>query len=139
MTALTEPEIRAALSARDRWIVLTTIGRDGFPHSVPLGCFLAGERIVMGCKDASQKVANVERESRVSLLWENGRGAGELIGILIQGHARVVRDDAERLALKAEACRQRGESPPAEVAPGFVYLEVTPVKTVSWRRPTRGR
>lgn len=133
---MTDDEIRETLQRKDRWIALTTLGPDGFPHTVPLGYFLAGERIVMGCKDGTQKVRNVERDSRVSLLWENGRGAKELAAIMIRGHARIVRDDQERLEFKREACRQRGEELPSSVAAGFVYIEVSPTRTVSWRRPT---
>ena len=133
---LSEEEIFEILSQKERWVVLTTIGPRGFPHSVPIGYFLVGDTIVMGCKDGTQKVKNVERESRVSLLWENGRGKEFLIGILFQGHARVVRDDEERLFLKREACRQRGEELPESVGKGFVYIELSPEKIISWKRPT---
>lgn len=134
---MSQSEIEELLQRKDQWMVLTTIGRDGYPHSVPLGYFLHQGRLVMGCKDGTQKVRNVERNEQVSLLWENGRQATEMIGILVQGQARVVRDDSERLALKREACRQRGEEPPESVGSGFVYIEVAPHKTVSWRRPRR--
>ena len=136
---MSNDEIRELLQLKDRWIVLTTIGPDGFPHSVPMGYFLIGERLIMGCKDGTQKVANVERDPKVALLWENGRGADDLIGILIRGQARVVRSDAERLEFKAEACRQRGEAIPQSVGDGFCYIEVRPAKTVAWRRPSGGR
>ena len=135
---MTDEEIRAYLNAKDRWIALTTLGPDGFPHTVPLGYFLYGDdKVVLGCRDGTQKVANIERDSRVCLLWENGRGQSELIGIMIRGHARVVRDENERLEIKKEACRQRGEASPERVEPGVVYLEVSPVKTTSWKRPSR--
>jgi nitroimidazol reductase NimA-like FMN-containing flavoprotein (pyridoxamine 5'-phosphate oxidase superfamily) len=135
---MTSDEIRSHLASRKRWIVLSSIGPDGFPHSVPLGHFLAGDRIIMGCRDGTQKVRNVERQPKVSLLWENGRGSDRLIGILIRGTARVVRDYDERLALKQEAARQRGEeSIPTEVGDGFVYIEVQPIRVVAWNRPTR--
>lgn len=134
---MTESEINELLQRKDQWMTLSTIGRDGFPHSVPLGYFLHHGRLIMGCRDATQKVLNVERNPQVCLLWENGRQSDEMIGIMVQGHARVVRDDAERLALKQEACRQRGEEAPDSVGGGFVYIEVAPHKTVSWRRPRR--
>jgi general stress protein 26 len=136
---MTENEIREHLQRKDQWMILTTLGNDGFPHSVPLGYFLVDNLVVMGCKDGTQKIKNIEREPRVSLLWENGRGANDLIGIMIRGLARVVRDDAQRLDLKSEACRQRGEEIPTSVGEGFVYIEVRPVKTVAWNRPSTRR
>ncbi len=139
MDSLTQDEIQSLLSAKDRWIVLTTLDADGYPHSVPMGYFLVGRKVVLGCKDGTQKVVNAERDSRCSLLWENGRGSEELIGVLFRGEVRVVRKTSERLALKREACRQRGEAEPDEISDGFVYLEITPKKTTSWRRPTGRR
>ena len=132
-------EIQELLSLKERWITLSTLGLQGFPHSVPIGYFLVGDSIVMGCKDGTQKVRNIEREPKASLLWENGRGEDFLIGILFQGQARIVRDDSERLFLKREACRQRGEKLPASVGSGFVYIELKPEKTISWKRPTRSK
>lgn len=130
-----EREARAFLEAKDRWVVLTTIGPDGFPHSVPMGYFLHGDHFVMGCKDGTQKVRNIERQPKVSVLWENGRQSDEMIAVMVRGIARVVRDDTERLRLKQEACRQRGEEPPTTVGAGFVYIEVQPTKTIRWRKP----
>ena len=136
MRSMTPEELQEFLGAKEHWIVLTTIGQDGFPHSVPLGYFLYRGDIISGCKPATQKVKNVERNPRVSLLLENGRAnPGHLKGILLRGEARIVRDDAERLELKREACRQRGVPLPDEVKPGSVYIRVTPSKTVSWIKP----
>lgn len=137
MTSLSNEEIRNILNKKERWIALSTSGPEGFPHTVPIGYFLVGDKLVLGCRDGTQKVKNIERDEKVSLLWENGRGKDALIGIMFQGRARIVRDDAERLKLKAVACRQRGVEPPDSVNPGSVYIEVTPVKTISWNRPTR--
>lgn len=137
MSKLTSEEIGQILAKKDRWIALSTVGRDGFPHTVPIGYFPVGNRVVLGCRDHTQKVKNIERNPKVSLLWENGRGKDALVGILLQGTARIVRDDSERLELKAEACRQRNETAPESVSPGAVYIEVTIEKTISWRRPSR--
>lgn len=134
-TSLTQTEIQQLLGKKDRWVALTTLGPDGYPHTVPIGYFLTDGRLVMGCRDGTQKVKNIERNDRVSVLWENGRGQDALIGILFQGRARVVRDDQERWDLKVEACRQRGEDPPGRPVPGSVYIEITPTKTISWNRP----
>ena len=139
MTPLSSDEIQQILSKKERWIALTTVGPDGFPHTVPIGYFPVGEKLLLGCRDGTQKVKNIERNEKVSLLWENGRGKECLMGILFQGTARIVRDDAERLIFKKEACRQRDVEPPDSVNPDSVYIEVTPVKTISWNRPTGRR
>jgi nitroimidazol reductase NimA-like FMN-containing flavoprotein (pyridoxamine 5'-phosphate oxidase superfamily) len=137
--AFTPSDIETILNQKEHWITLSTVGRDGYPHSVPLGYFLADNRIILGCRDHTQKVKNIERNSQVSLLWENGRGNDALQGIMFQGTARVVRDNQERLKLKTIACRQRGEQPPTKLDEGTVYLEVTPKKTIGWNLPSRRR
>ncbi len=139
MSQLSYEEVRSLLNLKNRWIVLTTLDSQGYPHSVPMGYFLMDDKIILGCRDDTQKVVNLERNSRCSLLWENGREAEDMIGILFRGHGRVVRDDEERLLFKSEACRQRGEEPPKEASPGAVYIEVTPARISSWRKPRRGR
>lgn len=136
-SSMTIEQAYAYLAAKDRWITLSTIGPDGFPHSVALGYFLIGERVVMGCRDGTQKVRNIERNSKVSLLWESGRDAAEMIGVMLRGHATILRSEQERLSLKQEACRQRGETAPQTMAPGLVYIEVRPEKTTLWKRPRK--
>lgn len=136
MTPLTEHDIREILSRKERWVALSTIGRDGFPHTVPIGYFLVGEKLVLGCRDGTQKVKNIERNPKVSVLWENGRGKESITGVLFRGTARIVRSDEERLKFKRVACEQRGVEPPETVSAGSVYIEVTPEKTVSWTRPS---
>ena len=139
MAELSAQQIEDILNKKERWVTLSTTGPNGYPHSVPIGYFLVNNKLILGCRDGTQKVKNIERDSRVSLLWENGRGKDSLKGILFQGDARIVRDAAERMELKTEACRQRGVAPPGELSSTSVYIEVTPVKTISWDRPSRGR
>jgi nitroimidazol reductase NimA-like FMN-containing flavoprotein (pyridoxamine 5'-phosphate oxidase superfamily) len=136
MEKLSPDEIRRLLAKKERWVALTTIGPNGFPHTVPIGYFLVGEKIVMGCRDATQKVKNIERDDRVSIMWENGKGKDSLSGILLQGYARLIRDQGERLEYKRIACEQRGLSRPTPLTPGAIYIEMTPCKTISWYRPT---
>ena len=105
---MTDAEISAYLDARDEWAMLTTIGKDGFPHTVALGYFRVGDDLYLGMRDHTQKVKNVERNPRVSVLVTASKTKGEVTGVMIQGDASIVRDDTERLALAREAARQRG-------------------------------
>lgn len=135
MRAMSQDEINDLIDSKKQWMILTTLGPDGFPHSVPLGCFRVGGDLISGCKPATQKVKNIERNPKVSALVENGRGNSGLQGVLFQGTARIVRELEEKWELKREACRQRGEEPPEQLNPDFVYIRLTPEKTISWARP----
>lgn len=132
---LTEEEVAAYLDSRPGWAVLSTIDEDGFPHSVPLGYFRLGRDVVMGVRDGTRKIANVERNPNVSVLLEDGSSMANIRGVMLQGKARVVREADEALQLAREGARARGvpESEwPTAPRPGTAYIRMTPVRTLSW-------
>ena len=133
--SLTKEEAYEFLDSRPGWIILTTVGREGFPHSVPIGYFRLGDEIYVGGRAGTQRTKNVERNSHVSLLIESGRTMQEIKGLMIQGNADVITDPAELLPLTREAARQRGtpeEELPTESRPGIAYIRVRPHRFISW-------
>ena len=132
---LSDEQIEAYLDSRPGWAVLSTIDTDGFPHSVPLGYFRFGRDIVMGVRDGTHKVANVEGNPNVSVMLEDGSSMADIRGVMFLGHARIVRDSTEAVELAREGARARGvpESEwPTEPRPGAAYIRMTPVRTLSW-------
>ena len=132
---LSDEQIAAYLDSRPGWAVLSTIDKDGFPHSVPLGYFRLGTDIVMGVRDGTRKVANVENNPNVSVLLEDGSSMADIRGVMVQGRARIVREPSEAVQLAREGARARGvpESEwPTAPRPGAAYIRVTPVRTLSW-------
>lgn len=130
-----DEEIQAYLDSRPSWAVLSTIDNDGFPHTVPLGYFRLGRDIILGVRDGTRKVANVESNPNVSILLEDGSTMADIRGVMFQGHARIVREQSEALQLAREGARARGvpESEwPTAPRPGAAYIRMTPLKTVSW-------
>ena len=88
---MSKEEVDAFLDSKPGWMMLTTQGKDGYPHTVPIGYFRDGDRIFMGCRDNTQKVVNIERNSKVSLVVEDGTTMSDLRGLLLRGNAKVVR------------------------------------------------
>lgn len=132
---MTTDEAHAYLDARPGWIVLTTIGRDGYPHSVPIGYFRLGDDVYVGCRAGTQKIRNIERNPRVSLVVQDGRTMGDIRGVMIQGDATVFTAPDDLLRLSREAARLRGtpeEQLPTEARPGAAYIRVTPHRIISW-------
>jgi nitroimidazol reductase NimA-like FMN-containing flavoprotein (pyridoxamine 5'-phosphate oxidase superfamily) len=132
---LSDEEIEAYLDSRPGWAMLSTIDKDGFPHTVPLGFFRLGRDIIMGVRDGTRKVANVESNPNVSVLLEDGSTMGDIRGVMFQGHARIVRERSEALQLAREGARARGVPEPewpTEPRPGAAYIRMTPVRTLSW-------
>lgn len=132
---LSDEQVEAYLDSRPGWAVLSTIDKDGFPHSVPLGYFRLGRDVVMGVRDGTRKVANVERNPNVSVLLEDGSTMADIRGVMLQGRARIVREPGEALELARAGARARGvpESEwPTAPRPGAAYIRMTPVRTLSW-------
>jgi nitroimidazol reductase NimA-like FMN-containing flavoprotein (pyridoxamine 5'-phosphate oxidase superfamily) len=132
---MTDLEVKAFLDTKPGWIVLSTIGRQGYPHSVPLGYFRLGDDIYIGCRAGTQKVKNIERNPKVSLVLESGSTRPELKGVLIQGHATVHTAPETVLRLSREAARLRGvaeDALPREPRPGVAYIQVEPRRIISW-------
>src|SRR5207245_3572318 len=97
---MTDQEMKAFLDTKPGWIVLSTIGRDGYPHSVPLGYFRLGDDIYIGCRAGTQKIKNIERNPKVSLALESGSSRKDIKGGWIQGDAadHTEREAARRLS-----------------------------------------
>lgn len=132
---LTDAEIEAFLDAKPGWIVLSTIGRDGYPHSVPVGYFRLGQDIYIGCRAGTQKVKNIARRPQVSLVLESGTTMQDIKGVMIQGHATVYTDAENTLRLSRAGARWRGvpdDALPHEPRPGVAYIKVEPRRFISW-------
>ena len=70
---------------------VASIGADGRPHLVPMWFAVDDEgRVVFTTYRTSQKVRNIERDPRVTLLVEDGTAYDELRGVMIEGEAELL-------------------------------------------------
>lgn len=132
---LSEDAFDAFLDSKPGWITLSTIGADGFPHSVPLGYFRHQGSIFCGVRDDTTKVRNIEANPKVSLMVESGSTMADIKGVMVQGEATVHRASDKVLSLMRIAASLRGVEEaelPTEPREGAVYIEVRPVKRISW-------
>ncbi len=90
-------EIEAFLDA-GMTVIVTTIGRDGHPHTAPMWYFVEDGKIVFRSFSKSQKIVNLRRDPRITVLVEKGVAYSELQAVMIKGTARLVdgADDPER-------------------------------------------
>lgn len=80
-------------------VQLATLDRDGAPHMTTVWFVVMDERIVFQTNYKSQKVRNIERDGRVSLLFGEGVRHHEQQGVMIKGQARVIRDREQVLEI----------------------------------------
>ena len=132
---LTRQEAHEFLDSKPGWILLSTIGPDGFPHSVPLGYFRLGDEILMGVRAETKKLSNIRANPKVSLLLETGRTRKDIKGLMIQGTATVHTGPQETLHYAREAAKLRGAAEselPIEGRKGAAYIRVVPERIHSW-------
>ena len=132
---LSEDEANAYLDRRTEWAVLTTVGTDGMPHSVPLGYFRLGDHLYLGMREGSQKIKNIERNPHVSVLVTSAKSTRDISGVLVQGTGTLIRDPGRRLELARGLARQRGTPEtelPGSVSEDGVYVQVTRKRVISW-------
>ncbi len=132
---MSRQEAHEFLDSKPGWIVLTSIGADGYPHSVPLGYFRLGDDIVMGVRQGTRKLENIRNNPKVSLLLETGTSRRDIKGVMIQGTATVHSDLEEILHYAREAARRRGvpeQDLPTEPRQGAAYIKVSPRRFRSW-------
>jgi nitroimidazol reductase NimA-like FMN-containing flavoprotein (pyridoxamine 5'-phosphate oxidase superfamily) len=132
---MSEEEVDLFLDSRPGWLALTTISKDGYPHTVPIGYFRLGDDIYIGCRAGTQKLKNIERNPRVSCLVEAGTSMQDIRGVMIQGDAEVYTDPENVLRLTREAAKKSGapaDQLPTQARPGAAYIRVRRGKVVSW-------
>ena len=76
----------------ERVVVVSSIGPRGWPHSMPMWFVVREGEIWVWSYAKAQKVRNLERDRRATLLVETGTEYVELRGIQIEAEAEIVRD-----------------------------------------------
>lgn len=88
---MSEEELAAFLDEQ-RTVVLATVGRDGWPHLMPLWYTVRDGELWAWTYARSQKVKNLERDDRVTLQVESGETYDQLRGVMVKARARLHRD-----------------------------------------------
>jgi PPOX class probable F420-dependent enzyme len=138
--ALTESEVVEFLHNGTN-LQVATIGRDGCPHLTTLWYVVVDGLIAFRSFRKSQRVANLRRDPRLTVLIEDGDSVVNLRGVMIQGRARLVDDRDLVLRLygevteKYEGMRVEPEGWDAVFgawADNNIAVLVEPVRVATW-------
>lgn len=139
-------EVHTFLGA-PRTLQVVTIGRDGHPHVAPMWYAVRDGEIWFRSFTKSQKIVNLIRDPRITVLVEDGTAYSELRGVMIRGRAELSNDPAVILDLYAKlASRYRmindevqpNVTPDAAAAAFGRFVDkntavrVVPERVVSW-------
>ncbi len=95
---MTPEEVRRFLAAGTT-LEVATLGPDGHPHLAPMWYVVEDDRIAFRSYTKSQKIVNLRRDPRLTVLLEEGLAYAELRGVMIKGTARLIDDPAVVLRL----------------------------------------
>jgi PPOX class probable F420-dependent enzyme len=136
---MTRDEIDAFIHERQSMSV-ASFAPDGSVHLVAMWYGFVGDNPAFETYAKSQKVLNIRRDPRVTVLVEDGQTYEELRGVEIVGRA-VVHDDRDTLMTVAQSVVERYWNPAtpedaALIAEGLAHkrvaVEIVPDKIVSW-------
>ncbi len=128
---LTENEQRELLDT-ERIVIVSSIGPRGWPHSMPMWFTVREGEIWVWTYAKSQKVRNLERDARATLLIETGFSYEELRGIQIEAKAELIRESPRVAGFGAElAARYSGGI--ADVEGAAAALQAQAAKRVAIR------
>jgi PPOX class probable F420-dependent enzyme len=91
--AMSEAEVAAFLEEA-RVLTVATVGRDGWPHVMPLWYVVRDGECWAWTYAKSQKVRNLERDARCTLQVESGDSYDQLRGVMIKAAAAIHREPA---------------------------------------------
>ncbi len=138
---LSEAELNELLED-ERIAVVSSLGPRGWPHSMPMWFVPREGEVWVWTYAKSQKVRNLERDPRATVLVETGHEYGELRGATIEAEAEIHRDPETVLAFAEELALRYAEGIAAvegdaragleAQAPKRVAIRFKPFRTASW-------
>jgi nitroimidazol reductase NimA-like FMN-containing flavoprotein (pyridoxamine 5'-phosphate oxidase superfamily) len=96
------PEEVADFLARERVVSVSTLARDGWPHVTALWYVMRDSEPWIWTYRKSQKVKNLERDDRATLLVESGNEYAELRGVMLKTHGHIEYETDAVLGVGAE-------------------------------------
>jgi PPOX class probable F420-dependent enzyme len=111
--AMSEPEVLAFLESQ-RTVTCATLGRDGWPHLMPLWYVVRDGECWAWTYGKSQKVRNLQRDSRCTLQIEAGDSYFELRGVMIKAACAIHRDPEVVTSVGNELSARYGDGSPVD-------------------------
>ena len=137
--------------AAGRKLQVASLGPDGHPHLTTLWYVMRADRITFRSFSKSQRIANLRRNARLTVLVEEGDAYADLRGVMVKGRARLIDDRAVvlevygRIAAKYEGSEEATALDPDALEVLFgrhadknTVVMVEPEKVASWNHRKLG-
>lgn len=139
--ALTPDEQRQLIEEEGWTLQVASIGPKGYPHLVAMWYVLDDDgTIVFTTYRRSQKVLNLRRNPKMTVMLESGRAYAELRGLVIEADAEIIDDPHYTAKVMAKVGHKYNgipiptDTPEAalKAASKRVTVRVNPVDVYSW-------
>jgi PPOX class probable F420-dependent enzyme len=137
---MTDDEIAEFIASTDK-VQVATIGPDGAPHLSTLFYVVQDGKVAFWTYASSQKIKNLQRDPRITLLIEDGEDYFELRGVTVHGKAELVteQDEIRKIGTAVAAVMAKGidlgdfgrQQVERQVTKRYGVV-VTPTKVASW-------
>ena len=120
-------------------MTLVTNGPHGYPHAVAMFFGIDDDLTIrFATYGSSQKVKNIERDPKVTLLVETGTAYSELRGVMLEGDAEITTDLEQTVETMVEANAVTGSPlPDLELIPHDVKVKMAGKRVLVSVKPTR--
>jgi nitroimidazol reductase NimA-like FMN-containing flavoprotein (pyridoxamine 5'-phosphate oxidase superfamily) len=136
---LTDDEQKKLLD--EGWTLqVASMGPKGFPHLVAMWYVLDDGKIAFTTFRKSQKILNLQRNAKMTVMLEAGKAYAELMGLVIEGEAEVIDDPAYTAKVMARVGQKYNGIPIPMATPEAalkaaskrVVVRLKPVEIYSW-------
>jgi PPOX class probable F420-dependent enzyme len=128
-----DPDEQRRLIESERVVAVASFGPRGWPHVMPLWYVPRDGELWIYTYAKSQKVRNLERDPRATLLLEIGHEYGELRGVEIEAEAEIHRDHETVFELAKELTVRYAEGISSVEGDAAAALEAQAKKRVAVR------
>ena len=126
--------------AAQKSLQVGTLGHDGSIHWSTLWFAIVDGKIVFETYTKSQKIVNLQRDPRITVLAEDGFVYEQLRGVMMKGTATLVDEPSAVHPLALEVLTRNQPEIPLElleqaaehIASKRTAVIVEPIKTISW-------
>lgn len=121
----------------DPIIWLSTVRRDGRPHTAPVWFLWDGKTILIFSQPGSQKLRNLRNNPYVTLALEGTNGGADVI--VLEGKAELLKEKTTELnqpdyfiTKYGSAIQDMGEAPESLAQSYSQPIRITPTKFIAW-------
>ena len=132
---MTDAEVQQFLAETSRFLQVSTIGRTGVPQLSTMGFAMIDGLVHFQGYGTSQKMVNLRRDPRITVMVEDGQSYNSLRGVVIEGRAELIDDTAitnQVMNLIGQRFFGRSEQGERSAATKRITVRVHPERVYSW-------